>query len=76
MTTHVQIRNLSKDLHRKLKVRAASRDMSITDYVKQLLEWDLNKPTLAELGEELRKRPPANLKSSIVDIIREDRESH
>ena len=75
MNTHVQIRNLPKTLHRKLKIRAASCDMTITDYVKRLIATDLAKPTLAEMAERLRKLPPAATSRSFVDYIRGDRES-
>jgi plasmid stability protein len=75
MSIHVQIRNLSKELHRKLKMRAASRDMTITDYVKELIATDLEKPTLRELTERLRKLPPVKAELPIVEAIREDRDS-
>jgi plasmid stability protein len=75
MNTHVQIRNLPKALHRKLKMRAASCDMTITDYVKRLIAADLAKPTLAEMVEELRRRPPIETSRSAAELIREDRDS-
>jgi plasmid stability protein len=75
MNTHVQIRNLPKSLHRKLKIRAASCDMTITDYVKRLIATDLAKPTLAEMVEELRNRPPVETSRSAAELIREDRDS-
>lgn len=75
MNTHVQIRNLPKTLHRKLKMRAASLDMTITDYLKRLIAADLAKPTLAEMVEELRKRPPVETSRSAAELIREDRDS-
>jgi antitoxin FitA len=74
MNTHIQIRNVDQSLHRKLKVRAALKDMSITGYVKKLIEQDVSKPTLAEMTERLRKLPPVTTPDEIVDIIREERD--
>jgi antitoxin FitA len=76
MNTHVQIRNLPKDMHRKLKMRAASQDMSITDYVKRLIAHDLAYPSLHDIAEEARKLPAVKTSRSIADVIREDRDSH
>jgi antitoxin FitA len=75
MNTHIQIRNVDKELHRKLKIRAAEKDMTITDYVKKLIEIDAAKPTLAELAERLKKLPPVRTSQSSADIIREDRDT-
>jgi plasmid stability protein len=76
MNTHIQIRNVPGSVHKQLKIRAASRDMTITDYVKQLIVADLDKPTLAELARELRGVPAVKTKVSFADLIRKDRDSH
>jgi hypothetical protein len=49
--------------------------MTITDYVKRLIAADLAKPTLAEMVEELRRRPPIETSRSAAELIREDRDS-
>jgi antitoxin FitA len=76
MNTHIQIRNVPNSLHRKLKIRAAEKNMTLTDYVKKLIERDVEKPTLAEMAERLKKLPPVNITSDeIVAIIRESRDA-
>lgn len=75
MNKHVQIRNIPESEHRKLKLRAASRGLTITDYVRRLIENDLNCPTLHEMAERLRRLPPVNLEPPPEDLIREDRDS-
>jgi antitoxin FitA len=76
MNTHIQIRNVPNALHRKLKARAAQKDMTLTDYVKQLLQREVEKPTLAEMTERLKKLPPVKISGEdIVAAIREERES-
>jgi plasmid stability protein len=76
MNTHIQIRNVPSDLHRKLKLRATEKDMTITDYVKKLIAEDAAKPTLAEMTERLKKLPPVRVSTDdIVNIIRHDRDT-
>jgi antitoxin FitA len=75
MNTHIQIRNVPDSLHRKLKARAAEKNMTMTDYVKQLIEREIQKPTLAEMTERLRKLPPVVTSESAAEIIRRDRDS-
>jgi antitoxin FitA len=75
MNTHIQIRNVPDSLHRKLKVRAAEKNMTLTDYVKQVLEREIQKPTLAEMAERLRKLPAVSTSEEIVAMIREDRDT-
>ena len=75
MTKHVQVRNLDSGLHRKLKQRVAGSGTTISDYVRGLIEHDLSKPTLAELGAILSKLPSAVLEPMPEAIIRDDRDS-
>ena len=41
MNKFVQIRSLPEATHRKLKIKAAERGLSISDYVRRLIEQDL-----------------------------------
>ncbi len=76
MNTHIQIRNVDKAVHRKLKMRAAENDMTLTDYLKRLLELEVQRPTLKEWSEQAAKLPPVAITSDeIVQAIREDRGS-
>ena len=74
MNTHIQIRNVPNAIHRKLKIRAAEQDLTITDYVKQLIGAELEKPTLAEMAERLSKLPPVETTPTIAELIRQDRD--
>jgi antitoxin FitA len=75
MNKHVQIRNLPESKHRKLKARAAEQGMTITDYVKRLLERDLERPSMNELVARAKKLSQVNIGSSSVDYVREDRDT-
>jgi antitoxin FitA len=75
MNKHIQIRNVDAATHRNLKIRAAQKDLSISDYVRRLVEYDLKKPTFAEMAERLKKLPPVSSTDEIVEMIRQDRDS-
>jgi antitoxin FitA len=76
MYKHVQIRNLQESKHRKLKARAAEHGLTITDYVKQLLDRDLERPSMKELVARARKLSQPAIGTSTVEELNADRESH
>lgn len=61
MTKMIQIRNVPEELHRKLKARAASSGVSLSDYLLSEIEQVAEKPTLAEMMERLRRDDPVEL---------------
>jgi antitoxin FitA len=74
MNKHVQIRNMDSALHRKLKIRAAENDMSLSDYLKKELARMAAKPTLAEMSERLKKLPAVKTSEETAEIIRSMRD--
>ena len=75
MNKHVQIRNLPEAKHRRLKARAASHGLTITDYLKNLLDRDLDMPTHAELVARAKKLTQVDIGATAVDYVRQDRDS-
>jgi antitoxin FitA len=73
MSKMIQVRNVPEELHRTLKVRAAERGMTLSDYVLSELEEIAGKPTLAEWVDRLRDRPGSDIGNLAVEIIREHR---
>ena len=73
--TMVQIRNVPRELHRRLKARAAIEGMSMSDYVLRELRKALDRPTRQEILERLRARPLQRLGRSAAEVIREERDS-
>lgn len=49
MSKMIQLRNVSDDLHRKLKARAAQEGMSLSDYLLNEIQKTAERPTLSEL---------------------------
>ena len=77
----IQIRNVPPDLHERLKQRAASKGMNLSDYLKSELDRMASIPTNADIFAQIQVDAEAGLLPSIgsdqiVSGIREDRESH
>ena len=73
MSKMVQVRNVSDDLHRKLKIRAAKAGLSLSDYLKSELERIASlQPVSEAVSEPDTYRSKATLES-ITSIIRNDR---
>jgi antitoxin FitA len=70
----VQIRNMPDKLHRTLKARAAQAGMSLSEYLLRELKKVGDKPSVEELLERIRSRPPIEPGVSSGEIIREGRE--
>lgn len=70
----IQIRNVPDDLHKRLKVRAAERGLTLSDYLLRLAEREVERPTIEELSERIRSRGRPKLDISAADIVRELRD--
>jgi glutathione S-transferase len=76
MSTMIQIRHVPDELHRKLKSRAATAGMSLSDYLLAEIRRMAERPTLQEWLERVAKRKPADAVSmdEVVRSIRARRE--
>ena len=66
----IQVRNVPDDLHRELKARAARRGVTVTDYVLQLIETDLARPTLEEALDRIARLPRPRVPVRGADLVR------
>lgn len=73
MSKMLQVRNVPDALHRRLKMRAASRGQTLTDYVLETLERADREPSIDEWLAALRKLPETTLTVSTADLIRDAR---
>ena len=69
----IQLRNVSPELHRKLKSRAALAGMSLSDYLIDIIRRDAERPTVEDLMARLKSREPIESELSGADMIREQR---
>ena len=71
----VQIRNMPDDVHRTLKVRAAQRGISLSDYLLRLAERDAAHPSIEELSARIAARGALRLPpGAVARAIAEGRE--
>ena len=70
MSTMIQIRHVPDSLHRKLKARAATEGLSLSDYVLRQVKQAADQPTMGEILERISRQPKVKLRGSVVDDIR------
>jgi plasmid stability protein len=75
MSKMIQIRNVPDELHRKLKVRAAEKQTSLSDYLLAEIEEIAERPTLEELMERLAAEEPVDVDEPPEVTIRRLREA-
>lgn len=75
MPVMVQIRNVPDALHRRLKVRAATEGMSMSEYILREVGKALDRPTRAEVLERIASRPTRKLRRRPADALRAEREN-
>ena len=70
----IQIRNVSDELHRRLKSRAALAGMSLSDYLLDEIRDLAERPTLEELRARLEQRSPVNPSVAPAEAVRAERD--
>ncbi len=74
MSKMIQLRNVPNDLHRKLKTRAATEGVSLSDYITREAQRAVERVTDDEILARLSKQPLVKLGISAAQIIREERD--
>lgn len=76
MSKMIQIRNVPDELHRRLKVRAAERGLTLSSYLLKEMERIGSLPTREEWVARLRSHEAVDLDSAeTVRIIRSARDA-
>lgn len=75
MAVMIQIRNVPEGLRRRLKGRAATAGMTLSDYLLGELREIAARPTLGEFRERLHTRRPVAAALDSVRLLREERAS-
>ncbi|MPZ66477.1 MAG: hypothetical protein GEU83_13510 [Pseudonocardiaceae bacterium] len=70
----LQIRNVPDDLHRKLKVRAATEGRSLSEFALSELRRSLERPTRRELAERVQARERATVTEPAAAAVRAERD--
>lgn len=66
----IQVRDVPEDVHRRLKARAASGGVSLSEYLRTELERVAASPTPDELLDRLRSRKAVRPRESSADALR------
>ena len=74
MSKMIQLRNVPEQLHRKLKVRAATEGLSLSDYLLEEIRRAADRPTLTELSDRLQQRAKVVPKISPSEAVRAERD--
>jgi plasmid stability protein len=75
MSKMIQIRNVPDELHRKLKVRAAERGTTLSEFLLAEVGEIAERPTLTELMERLAVEEPVEIDEPPEATIRRIREA-
>jgi plasmid stability protein len=66
----IQVRDVPDDVHRRLKARAASGGLSLSEYLRGELERVAASPTPEELLSRLRSRKPVQPPETSAQALR------
>lgn len=75
MSKMIQIRDVPESLHRTLKARAAAAGMSLSDYLKMILERSAAHLTSEEMKRRLADLPAVETAETSAEIIRGHRDA-
>lgn len=76
MSRMIQIRDVPDEVHRTLKMRAASAGMSLSDYVKRDLEAAAAQPTLEEIDARVSARGRSAVRAAtVISALRDVRDA-
>ena len=73
VSTLLQVRGVDARVRDELATRAARRGLSLTAYVRTLLEQEVSTPDIADVFARVDARSESSASSS-VDLIRRDRD--
>ena len=74
MGSTIEVPNVPEDLHLRLKSRAATAGMSLSDYLLREIHAVTERPTIDELRARLQSRTPCTLTVPPADAIRYERD--
>lgn len=75
MSRTIQLRNVPEALHHKLKARAASAGMTLSNYLLAELRRVAERPTLNELRVRIHRREPVALPFPAARAVRAERDA-
>lgn len=74
MAKMIQVRHVPDRVHRELTRRAKARGQTLTSYVQEILEREIQRLPPEEVFERIARRSAVSLGRSAADLIREERQ--
>lgn len=74
-TTMIQIRSVPEEFHRRLKARAATEGLSMSEFILREVRKALDRPTRQEMLARLRAQPVRRLRRRAADMVRTERDA-
>ena len=75
MSTLIQIRNVPAELHRRVKARAATEGLSMSEFALRELRKAVDRPSREELLARIAGEPCLAPEPSPSEVIRAERDS-
>jgi len=75
MSKMIQIRNVPDEVHRRLKMRAASVGLSLSEFLLREMTRVAEAPSDEELWARLRSRCPIEPSQPVAQMVRESRDT-
>jgi hypothetical protein len=73
MSKMIQVRIVPERLHRELVRRARASGETLTQYIQNVLEREVERPPAAEVLARIRSRAPVAVGRPAAELIREER---
>ncbi|MFP5225810.1 MAG: hypothetical protein ACLGH3_09725 [Actinomycetota bacterium] len=73
MSKMIQVRDVPDRLHRELVRRAKRRRQTLTDYIQELLEREVQFPLPEDVFARIESSEPVNLRGTAASLIASER---
>ena len=75
MNKHVQVREIPAPIHQALKDRAAAEGLSMSDFIRRLIDRELARPAWADIEARLAEAPEIGSPLSSAELVRSVRDA-
>ncbi len=69
----IQVRNVPDSVHRELVRRAKARGLTLTDFIQEMLEREIARPSREDVFARIARRKPIRLPMSTAELVRQAR---
>jgi len=75
MSKMIQVRDVPEQVHSSLKARASREGLSLSDFIKRVLERIVGRPTMRDWLERTEQARLIPHKRSAAQVVRESRDA-